>query len=86
MCARRCTRRFVRLLQSGLGEITRAERLTLFQIVAAFPDGWLTSGQISREGETKCGRDDDTAKTNGYCLFVVSVMKKKYEKDSMEDV
>ena len=28
-----------------------AERLTLFQIVAAFPDGWLTSGQISREGK-----------------------------------
>ncbi|KAI0341151.1 hypothetical protein BDW22DRAFT_1332926 [Trametopsis cervina] len=39
-------------------------RKTLYQkIVAAFPDGWLTSGQISRE---------------------VSVMKKKYEKESAE--
>ncbi|KAI0323619.1 hypothetical protein GY45DRAFT_1264300 [Cubamyces sp. BRFM 1775] len=39
-------------------------RKTLYQkIVAAFPDGWLSSGQISRE---------------------VSVMKKKYEKESME--
>ncbi|KAI0087501.1 hypothetical protein BDY19DRAFT_907353 [Irpex rosettiformis] len=40
-------------------------RKTLYQkIVAAFPDGWLTSGQISRE---------------------VSVMKKKYEKESAEN-
>ncbi|KAI0758849.1 hypothetical protein C8Q74DRAFT_266209 [Fomes fomentarius] len=40
-------------------------RKTLYQkIVAAFPDGWLSSGQISRE---------------------VSVMKKKYEKESMEN-
>ncbi|KAH9939234.1 uncharacterized protein BXZ73DRAFT_43928 [Epithele typhae] len=39
-------------------------RKNLYQkIVAAFPDGWLSSGQISRE---------------------VSVMKKKYEKESME--
>ncbi|KAI8996288.1 hypothetical protein BD414DRAFT_477417 [Trametes punicea] len=39
-------------------------RKTLYQrIVAAFPEGWLSSGQISRE---------------------VSVMKKKYEKESME--
>ncbi|KAI0651066.1 hypothetical protein C8Q79DRAFT_931211 [Trametes meyenii] len=39
-------------------------RKTLYQkIVAAYPDGWLSSGQISRE---------------------VSVMKKKYEKESME--
>ncbi|KAI0799723.1 hypothetical protein BC629DRAFT_1591877 [Irpex lacteus] len=40
-------------------------RKTLYQkIVAAFPDGWLTSGQISRE---------------------VSVMKKKFEKESAEN-
>ncbi|KAM5540982.1 hypothetical protein V8D89_005293 [Ganoderma adspersum] len=40
-------------------------RKNLYQkIVAAFPDGWLSSGQISRE---------------------VSVMKKKYEKESMEN-
>ncbi|RPD77316.1 hypothetical protein L226DRAFT_602847 [Lentinus tigrinus ALCF2SS1-7] len=39
-------------------------RKNLYQkIVAAFPEGWLSSGQISRE---------------------VSVMKKKYEKESME--
>lgn len=34
------------------------------QIVACYPDGWLSSGQISRE---------------------VSVMKKKYEKEVMEN-
>ncbi|KAH9942100.1 hypothetical protein B0H21DRAFT_824167 [Amylocystis lapponica] len=40
-------------------------RKNLYQkIVAAFPDGWLSSGQISRE---------------------VSVMKKKYEKEVMEN-
>ncbi|EJF61353.1 hypothetical protein DICSQDRAFT_180666 [Dichomitus squalens LYAD-421 SS1] len=40
-------------------------RKNLYQkIVAAFPDGWLSSGQISRE---------------------VSVMKKKYEKEAMEN-
>ncbi|KZT68560.1 hypothetical protein DAEQUDRAFT_727669 [Daedalea quercina L-15889] len=40
-------------------------RKTLYQkIVNAFPEGWLSSGQISRE---------------------VSVMKKKYEKDVMEN-
>ncbi|EIW56386.1 uncharacterized protein TRAVEDRAFT_21578 [Trametes versicolor FP-101664 SS1] len=40
-------------------------RKNLYQrIVGAFPDGWLSSGQISRE---------------------VSVMKKKYEKESMEN-
>ncbi|KAH8092172.1 hypothetical protein BXZ70DRAFT_1010874 [Cristinia sonorae] len=40
-------------------------RKNLYQkIVAAFPEGWLSSGQISRD---------------------VSVMKKKYEKDAMED-
>ncbi|KAI0743003.1 hypothetical protein C8Q80DRAFT_1192020 [Daedaleopsis nitida] len=40
-------------------------RKSLYQkIVNAYPDGWLTSGQISRE---------------------VSVMKKKYEKESMEN-
>ncbi|TCD65164.1 hypothetical protein EIP91_003020 [Steccherinum ochraceum] len=40
-------------------------RKVLYQkIVLAFPDGWLSSGQISRD---------------------VSVMKKKYEKDAMEE-
>jgi len=40
-------------------------RKNLYQkIVSAFPDGWLSSGQISRE---------------------VSVMKKKYEKEVMEN-
>ncbi|KAI0687927.1 hypothetical protein BC835DRAFT_1408232 [Cytidiella melzeri] len=40
-------------------------RKTLYQkIVVAFPDGWLTSGQISRE---------------------VSVMKKKFEKESADN-
>ncbi|THH27008.1 hypothetical protein EUX98_g7180, partial [Antrodiella citrinella] len=40
-------------------------RKSLYQkIVAAFPEGWLSSGQISRD---------------------VSVMKKKYEKDAMEE-
>jgi hypothetical protein len=37
---------------------------SVIQIVAAFPEGWLSSGQISRE---------------------VSVMKKKYEKEVMEN-
>ena len=48
----------------GMGGRADAQRSLLEQIVAAFPDGWLSSGQISRE---------------------VSVMKKKYEKESMEN-
>ncbi|KAI0369519.1 hypothetical protein BV20DRAFT_967806 [Pilatotrama ljubarskyi] len=50
----------------GLNQIVSDQgvRKNLYQrIVAAFPEGWLSSGQISRE---------------------VSVMKKKYEKESME--
>ena len=54
------------LLSARQGAMTILLTSPLFasQIVAAFPDGWLSSGQISRE---------------------VSVMKKKYEKESMEN-
>jgi len=32
-------------------------RKALYQkIVAAFPDGWMSSGQVSREGEYTCGK------------------------------
>ena len=51
------------------------------QIVAAFPDGWLSSGQISREGASPSLRAADPRLTRG----AVSVMKKKYEKEVMEN-
>ena len=58
-------------------------RKTLYQkIVAAFPEGWMSSGQVSREGERNvwvCG--------SGFIdslSVAVSVMKKKFEKEAME--
>jgi len=57
-------------------------RKTLYQkIVAAFPEGWMSSGQVSREGERNvvvvcCERQLNTR--------LVSVMKKKFEKEAME--
>lgn len=58
-------------------------RKALYQkILAAFPDGWMSSGQVSREGEqpwmvpVRC--DDDLI------FLLVSVMKKKFEKEAFE--
>jgi hypothetical protein len=60
-------------------------RKTLYQkIVAAFPEGWMSSGQVSREGVFTC---DDAGLWFGIAdLFLdpVSVMKKKFEKEAME--
>ena len=57
-------------------------RKTLYQkIVAAFPEGWMSSGQVSREGELNvwlCGSVIDARSV------AVSVMKKKFEKEAME--
>lgn len=57
-------------------------RKTLYQkIVAAFPEGWMSSGQVSREGELNvwlCGSVIDSRSV------AVSVMKKKFEKEAME--
>jgi len=50
------------------------------QIVQAFPQSWISSGQISREGELWFFAMAQCAN-----LYLVSSMKKKLEKESMED-
>ena len=55
------------------------------QIVACFPDGWLSSGQISREGAFI--QDSFVFYLKIYVshsFLLVSVMKKKYEKEAAE--
>jgi hypothetical protein len=54
------------------------------QIVATFPEGWMTSGQISRDGT----HTDPLTKFNAhvrYCSTLVSAMKKRMEKEAMEE-
>ena len=78
-------------------------RKSLYQkIVAAFPDGWMSSGQISRDGERVFlsflsffffSRKDSLyllwnplILTTARCFFIlVSSMKKKFEKEAMEN-
>lgn len=57
-------------------------RKQLYQkIVAAFPEGWMSSGQISRDGKL--------TRVSPYPLlltaYTVSSMKKKAEKEAMEN-
>lgn len=59
-------------------------RKNLYQkIVAAFPEGWMSSGQISRDGES-CASQPDVL---GQMLmpFAVSAMKKKFEKEALDN-
>ena len=58
-------------------------RKGLYQkIVASFPEGWITSGQVSREGTLSSSRPRHVALLTA---FPVSVMKKKYEKELEND-
>jgi Ubinuclein conserved middle domain len=71
-------------------------RKSLYQkIVAAFPDGWMSSGQISRDGEgfflllsqrPTLLSWNPLILTTARCFFIlVSSMKKKFEKEAMEN-
>jgi hypothetical protein len=53
--------------------------------VAAFPEGWMSSGQISRDGAV-CHKLQSLLMTKLLFLlgFLVSAMKKKLEKEAME--
>jgi len=53
----------------------------MHQIVAAFPEGWMSSGQISRDGTFPPVNKTELRLT----FTLVSVMKKKYEKENMEN-
>lgn len=58
-------------------------RKMLYQrIVAAFPEGWMSSGQISRDGKFYNSLRVVDAILN---TFSVSSMKKKFEKEAMEN-
>jgi hypothetical protein len=58
-------------------------RKILYQkIVAAFPEGWMSSGQISRDGVLQALNVDMTLII---IVFSVSSMKKKFEKEAMEN-
>jgi hypothetical protein len=50
------------------------------QIVNAFPDGWMTSGQISREGAAPVRKCENASLIRA----AVSLLKKKLEKETME--
>lgn len=53
----------------------------VWQIVAAFPEGWMSSGQISREGACRAPWRAALALTRPRA---VSSMKKRLEKEAME--
>lgn len=60
----------------------QGSRKNLYQrIVLQFPEGWMNSGQISREGVYI---KSDVLSRTIIELFPVSAMKKKYEKETME--
>ena len=59
-------------------------RKQLYQkIVAAFPEGWMSSGQISRDGQS-CKVFGSMTLLIRFS-FPVSSMKKKAEKEAMEN-
>lgn len=60
-------------------------RKVLYQkIVAAFPDGWMSSGQISRDGG--CHAVEQLVFAAVFLIDVsVSAMKKRLEKENMEN-
>jgi hypothetical protein len=59
-------------------------RKVLYQkIVAAFPEGWMSSGQISRDGESSCFLVLGGAELM-LTFNAVSAMKKRFEKEAME--
>ena len=50
--------------------------------MAAFPEGWMSSGQISRDGAFLFFRTFIFLSLMG--IYLVSAMKKKLEKEAME--
>ena len=56
--------------------------LTRYQIVSVFPDGWLTTGQISRDG--LCAVQLSRCIVADISSVTVSVIKKKSEKEDEE--
>ena len=77
------------LLDSSLENSTvqvseQGTRKGLYQrIVAAFPDGWMTSGQISREGIYLLELFHSRLRLLMY--MIVSVMKKRFEAQQAEE-
>jgi putative histone chaperone complex ubinuclein-like protein len=78
---------FSTLEGSGSQVSEQGLRKALYQkILAAFPEGWMSSGQISREGEQLIvGANYDVMTRVVLLLNLVSVMKKKFEKEAMEE-
>ncbi|PFH48181.1 hypothetical protein AMATHDRAFT_150462, partial [Amanita thiersii Skay4041] len=65
----------------------QGSRKVLYQkIVAAFPEGWMSSGQISRDGEYAGCLCFCLVLSDAFGMLVsVSAMKKKLEKEAMEN-
>jgi hypothetical protein len=54
------------------------------QIVAAYPEGWMSSGQISRDGALVISSPTCLMSLIIVIIVLVSAMKKKLEREALE--